>query len=254
MRSKAAHPAIDMDDVSPEDNDVQSLAGEIQGGLEAMDPGDDQPGQATAAGAAATLSDEGTHGIDVDTGGVGSAIGSVVDAAVPGLGIETHQSPINSANVTHATAQPLSALGTATGVPTGVPGYGNVDDALGTNVALGTSVSGTGMSKEEASALGVSRGGAGGDPTGGRFDTPESAGSSEAAVSSGIGGASASQPWSASRRAPRSAGAFGTETYDPYGGDVTTYGQRGGTASHTWFPDITAGLQGAWDSTMRGNS
>jgi hypothetical protein len=241
---QTAHPAVDKADK----NEVQAVANEIQGGLSVAEA--DTVANVANLGSTPSGLDEGEMGEK----GVGGAISDVVSGVVPGLEVQTTQNPVSPVSVTHATAQPLSALGTAAGVPTGVPGYGNVDDALGTNVALGTTVSGTGMSKEEASALGVSRGGAGGDPTGGRFDTPESAGSSEAAVSSGIGGASAPQPRSASRRAPRSAGAFGTEAYDPYGGDVTTYGQRGGTASHTWFPDITAGLQGAWDSTMKGNS
>jgi hypothetical protein len=177
---------------------------------------------------------------------------------VPGLDIETTQNPVSPASVTHATAQPLSALGTATGVPTGVPGYGNLDDALGTNVALGTSVSQTGLSENEASSLGVSRGGSS-DPNnpGGPFGGPGGGdGGGEARRSAGVGGTSAPQRQSQgqSSPAPETSGAFSTQGYDPYGGDVSTYGQPGGTTSHTWFPDITAGVRNAWDSAMKGQA
>jgi hypothetical protein len=240
---QTAHPAVSEADK----NEVQDVAGEIQGGLSVSEA--DTVANVANLGATPSGLGEGEMGEK----GVGGAISDVVSGVVPGLDIETTQNPVSPASVTHATAQPLSVLGTAAGVPTGVPGYGNVDDALGTNIALGTSVSGTGLSEDEASALGVSRGGQGDDPTGGRFDMPEGAGegADNARRSAGVGGASAPQPQS---RSLQPSGAFDTQSFTPYQGDVSTYGQPGGTASHTWFPDITAGVQNAWDSAMKGTA
>jgi hypothetical protein len=242
---QTAHPAVSEAD----ENEVQSVASDIQSGLSVSEA--DTVANVANLGSTPSGLGEGEMGEE----GVGGAISDVVSSVVPGLDIETTQNPVSPASVTHATAQPLSALGTATGVPTGIPGYGNVDDALGTNVALGTSVSGTGLSENEASGLGVSRG-ASSDPDnpGGPFGGPGGSdqGGGDARRSAGVGGAPTPQP--ASQPAPQPSGAFGTQGYNPYGGDVSTYGQPGGTPSHTWFPDITAGVQNAWDSAMKGTA
>jgi hypothetical protein len=208
------------------------------------------PEQASALTSAGTLGKtpsglgEGTMGEE----GVGSAISDVASAVVPGLNIETTQSPISPRSVTRAQVQPLSLAGTVTGVPTGVPGYGNIDDALGTNIDMGTNVTGTGMSEDEASELGLSA-----NRGGGQQGRGADAGGDGAFREAG-GAVTAARNASGTGPVEGGVSAFRPGNYNPYGGDFSTYAQPGGTPSHSFYPDVTAGVRNAWDSAMKGNA
>jgi hypothetical protein len=231
----------------------QPIGAENAGELAASHP--DISTEGVQQGLSADLAAEGAttgtlgqvDGLGSDVTGVQSAISNVASAAIPGITVDTLESPISNRSVTTAEVNPVSALGTMAGVPTGFPGVGNVDDVLGTNVDLGTSVSGphSGMGPDGMSGpgspgsggIGPGGGPGGGPPTDPTQQSDPDDGSDEP---DDDGDDENNQP----------TGAF---SYQPFQGDYTTYGQPGGTPSHAFFPDITAGVSTAWDETMKAN-